>query len=178
MHFNIKKRILILFLFTWASLNSTEYLGYISPGISFGINSSGKVFVDGKISIGMTQYREVNNTYIKYHTAAFTVGFNALIRNEVKINFEKEYNYFLVQYGTSTLPEYFIMSGVGIGRIFKVTDKHRGIPLIRLYIGAVIFSEFDMLFISKNKILKNYGVRGILPLPIYSSTRLFFGTNG
>ena len=163
-------KIIILFILTLNTLYSSEYLGYLSPGFALGINSSGQVYIDGKISIGMMQHWDID----KFHSASFTLGFNSLLSNKAKTDLGNEYNYFLVQYGGSLFQQNFLLSGIGIGKIFNVKKKYYGSKLIRIYTGAIVFPEIDFLFLEKDKINKNYGVHGVFPIPIYSTEHLGF----
>ena len=164
---------IILLSVNLAAFDDTYY--YVSTGLSFGINSSKEFFIDGKLSIN----RVASGHYKPYNVVSLTTGFNSILGNKSKKTAYNEYNYLLAQFGANTFAEdafsnsLYFLSGIGIGTIFTKGNINTLSPMIRLYSGAFLFPEIDIIAYELKNVSYNYGLRGAIPLWVKLDRPLF-----
>jgi hypothetical protein len=157
----IKILLIIIIWFGNISYLSADNIWYFSPGIRIGLNPSGNFTVDGKISLGICDNFSGKITFYN-----ITLGFNALTFTKTKGNQFNEYNYVQFQTGGNFFEDNILISGLGVGFIFKANGKRNFSPILRFFSGFLIFPELDLIFIRSKQIHSIFGVRGILPIPM------------
>ena len=171
----MKKSFVLLFLL-FTSVKGYDNIYYLSAGFSLGLNLSKEVFIDGKLSISNVSFGELRPYYI----TTLTAGFNSIVGNNSDNQLFDEYNYFLLQLGSNTFnePEFqhreYFISGIGIGGMFSNGNLEDFSPMMRLYSGAFIFPELDIIAYRLENIKANYGLRVAIPL-LAVIDQTFFG---
>ena len=158
----IKTVIVFVFLLCNTSNLIADVFYYVSPGLRIGWSSSGNFTIDGKISIGIN----TDDSFSKITFYNITVGFNALAFAKADGNQFNEYNYVQFQAGSSFVEDNVFVSGIGAGFIFNTKGKSDFSPVIRLFLGLLIFPELDIIMDRSKGNQYLLGIRGILPIPI------------
>jgi hypothetical protein len=139
---------------------------YISPGLRIGWDSKGVTTLGGKISVGMTSNSDLNYED-NFFYLNLTAGFKSPISGKTAALYD-ECNFLQLQLGGAPFENAFLLGG-GIGAVkFRKKDRDPSwAVLATLSMGNLAFEEADF-FISGTKVINtDFGVLGILPLPIY-----------
>ena len=152
------KRIAPLLLFigsAWGHSGQHHFLTpYISPGIQIGYNDSKTLFLSCQLTIG---------TGLKFgkhfeDTAPLFLGRTFGVR----LYYQKEKPVVAYKYYDTQIS--FMLGGIGTGRL--INNKGESFKKNKYWVGALGLLTYEKVFFNE-KVEKQYGLFGVLPLPIF-----------
>lgn len=151
---------LILFIFFANIPLFASIIPYISPGIRIGWNIKGKVTLEPKVSFG------VYGVAKKDVFLDITLGHNVSLGPK-RVEPYQKYTYLDLKMGK--LADWFgneknqYMYGGGLG---VVSSSGSLKPRATLFCGWLVFLTTDFIFIHWDEIHADFGIQGVLPIPL------------
>ena len=156
---------ILIFIITFMACFSflfSDFIPYISPGLSFGWDFRNGLTLSPKISIGIVAGNDFYN---------LTYGWNFPAFRNYKESYENhKYLQFQVGifggefFGDKHVPLYF---GGGIGYIYyKQDDLFIYAPKITAFSGFWTFLKTDFILLNKKVFVPNLGIQPVFPIPL------------
>lgn len=158
------KKLLFLYflLIPGTCFTSDNTIKYISLGLRIGWDFGHGLTVGARVSLGLYSCSGlIGSKYIN-----ITKGLKAPLFRKLRFSYEG-YNFVQLQFGFAPFPDNPLHLGGGLGTIFY-HDENKIIfkPMTTISSGFLVFTELDILFLERNKISKDFGILGIIPIAI------------